>query len=273
MSYVAAFGTKVQNNMFYRLFVRVGLIVFGLVYGLLGVLVLQVAWNFNDSYHDASFVSVLAGIDELPLGNLLLIIAAVGLFVIALWQLIECLLGYTHLGRIRMFNRRIASAGRAIIYSSVGFLALFTGLHIRGPFGETTMAGIVAHLLESTTGRWIVFGVGCVAVSIGIGQIGRGLGRIFVDEMVGKVPRWVVVLGMIGYGMLGLSLVLIGALVAWSAISAVPSYAGTMDTAIHFLVGLPLGSIMGTIVAAGFICFAVFCMAWSTRPLHATARY
>ncbi|WP_018296638.1 DUF1206 domain-containing protein [Corynebacterium lubricantis] len=273
MSYVAAFGTKVQNNKFYRLFVRVGLIVFGLVYGLLGVLVLQIAWNINDGYHDASFVSVLSEVENLPFGNLILIVAATGLFVIAVWQLIECLLGYTHLGGIRRFNRRIASAGRALIYSSVAVLALFMGLNIQGPFGESNVGGVLARLLESTAGRWIVLVIGCVAISIGIGQVGRGLGRIFVDEMLGKVPRWVVALGMIGYGMLGLSLTLIGALVAWSAISALPRYAGTMDTAIHFLVGLPLGSILGTIVAAGFICFAVFCMAWSTRPLHATAQY
>ena len=199
----------------------------------------------------------------------LLLVAATGLFFLVVWQVIEALFGYAHLHGIRRFNRRIASVGRALLYFAVGVLALLVALNIRGVGGGPSWSDVVSGLMARPGGRLAVLLGGVIVTSIGLGQIGRGVGRIFVDEFSGRVKTWVVVLGTFGYMALGTSLSIIGGLFAWSAITASPKYAGTMNHAIYFLLNQPLGSWLLTVVAAGFIAFAVFCTAWSTQPLHA----
>ena len=269
MGEIERLSARVQNNRLYLALVRVGLVVFGLVYGLLGAIVLRIAWGDYNVDRNASFRSVLDYVASRPFGNGLLIVAATGLFFLVIWQLIEAMFGYVHLGGLRRFNRRIASLGRALIYLAVGVLALLVALNIRGVGGGPSWSDVVAGLMSRPGGRLAVLLGGVVVISIGVGQIGRGIGRIFVDEFVGPVKTWVVALGTFGYMALGTSLSIIGGLFAWSAIVAVPQYAGTMNHAIHFLLNQPLGSWLLTVVAAGFIAFAIFCMAWSTQPLHA----
>ncbi|WIM67794.1 hypothetical protein QP027_12100 [Corynebacterium breve] len=190
--------------------------------------------------------------------------------MIALWQVIEALVGYVHLRGVRRFNRRVASVGRAFMYLGLGALTFLVALDVELR-GNTTWADIVDEALGRRGGRQLIVAVGCVIIAIGIGQMGRGIGRIFVDEFEGPVSRWVVALGLVGYVMLGLSVVLVGGALVWSAISVHPEYAGTISTVIKILVETPLlGPVLGTIVAAGFVSFAVFCIAWSTQPLHAT---
>lgn len=261
-------ATRIQRNRFYRAFVAVGLISFGMVYGVLGVISLQLAWGDPTRRRDASFAGALTEIAEEPMGQILLLIAAAGLYVLVVWQFIEALVGYSHLRGIRRFNRRIASVGRAIIYFGVGSLALIISLDIRLPGSGLTWADVLRSVMDRELGQTLVLAGGLIVIGIGIGQMGRGIGRIFVDEFEGEVPRWIVALGMIGYVMMGISLVVIGFLFAWAALSAQPDYAGTLNTALHFVVDRPFGRWLLTVIAAGFLCFALFCFSWSRRSFH-----
>lgn len=262
------FATRIQRHRFYRLFVAVGLVSFGVVYAVLAILALQLAWGDPARQLDASYAGALTQVAEEPLGTALLIIAAAGLYVLVVWQIIEALLGYSHLTGLRRFNRRIGSVGRAIIYFGVGSLALVIALDVRAPGSRVTWDELLTRVMAVEAGRIVVLASGLIVIGVGIGQMGRGLGRIFVDEFEGDVPTWIVVLGMIGYAMLGLSLIVIGFLFSWAAISAQPDFAGTMNTALHFLDQQPFGRWLLSIIAAGFSCFAVFCFAWSTRSFH-----
>ena len=268
MADLEGWSTRVQNSRIYQVLVRVGLVVFGLVYGLLGAIVLRIAWSDFDVDRNASIRTVLDSVAAQPFGDGILLVAAVGLFCLVVWQVIEALFGYVHLDGIRRFNRRIASAGRALIYLGFGVLALLVSLNIRGLAGGASWSAVVAEVMEHPGGQIAVLAGGVIVISIGIGQIGRGLGRIFVDEFAGEVRTWVVVLGMFGYAMLGTSLVIVGGLFSWSAVTASPQWAGTMNHAIYFLLQQPMGSWLLTVVAAGFVAFAVFCVAWSSQPLH-----
>lgn len=268
MADIEGWSTRVQNNRVYQVLVRVGLVVFGLVYGLLGAIVLRIAWSDFDVDRNASIRTVLDNVAAQPFGDGILLVSAVGLFFLVIWQVIEALFGYVHLDGIRRFNRRVASVGRALIYLGFGVLTLLGALNIRGVTGGASWSQVVAEVMEHPGGQFAVLVGGVIVISIGIGQIGRGVGRIFVDEFAGEVRTWVVVLGMFGYTMLGTSLVIVGGLFSWSAITASPQWAGTMNHAIYFLLQQPLGSWLLSVVAAGFVAFAVFCVAWSAQPLH-----
>ncbi|WP_180339745.1 DUF1206 domain-containing protein [Corynebacterium tapiri] len=264
-----------QRHPLYRAFVPVGLITFGLVYGIMGLIALQIAFSGGDDQYHASFHSALLAVARRPLGNVLLLVAVVGLVVVALWQVIEAGVGYRHLSGIRRFNRRIASVGRALLYLGVAAAALLVALEVRPGFAGfesgsgASWSSFVSWLFGFSGGRWAVCAGGLVVAGIGIGQIGRGLGRIFVDEFDGDVPRWIVALGMFSYVMLGMSLTLVGLLFSWAGVSAHPEWAGTMNHAFHFVVDQPLGRWLLVLIASGFIAFAVFCMAWSSRAFHA----
>lgn len=262
------FATKVQRHPLYRFFVAIGLISFGVVYGVLAIISLQMAWGDPAQRRNASFAGALAEVADEPLGTLMLVIAAVGLYVLVLWQIIEALIGYSHLRGVRRFNRRIASVGRAIIYFGVGSLSLIIAADVSLPGSGVTWSDVVARVMSREIGQIAVLAAGLVVIGVGIGQMGRGIGRIFVDEFEGEVPRWIVILGMIGYGMLGISMMLIGFLFTWAALRAQPEFAGTMNAALHMVVQGPFGRWLLTIIAAGFLCFSVFCFAWSRRSFH-----
>ena len=93
---------------------------------------LQVA--FGDK-GDASSQGALKELAQQPLGLGLLVVMAFGLFTLVLWQIVEATIGREEPGRDGRLRRRLASAGRAVVYLAIGLLAVGVAM------GESSSSG------------------------------------------------------------------------------------------------------------------------------------
>lgn len=161
---------SVQDSRAYRVLVRGGLVAFGVVHFLVGVLALRVA--MGDGGEEASQRGALRTLAQNPVGPWLLGAVALGLFVIALWQLITAFVGHRQFDGAKRVAKRLSSVLRTILYAFLGYqalqIALFGGSSKQGDEGEES---VTASLLA------LPFG-GAVVALVGLGIVGYGVYQI-----------------------------------------------------------------------------------------------
>lgn len=259
-------AVAVQRHPGYRALVHVGLCLYGLVHLLLAWLAAQVALGRNV---DASNQGSLASIAHLPLGRTILVVTGVGMLALALWQAIEAALGYPYLrGRERLV-RRVASAFRAVVYTSLALACWPLVSGGRSDHGDASARETAAALLSLPGGSLLVGLVG-VGVAVAAGdQLQRGLRRAFVrHDMQGTPPRWAVALGVLGWTAKGAALTIVAVLFWLAAWHHRAAEAGGLDLALTKLRGAPAGRLGLWLVAAGFAAFGIFCFVWARFPRH-----
>ena len=156
---------------------RVALCTQGLLYVVVGVLALQVAFGDNDSGKEASQDGALAAIARQPFGKVLLIVMIVGLLAYALWRLGLAVRGDPDPDEDgKSAAKRVANVGRAAIYA--GFI-WFAVQIVSGSKSSTTKSSgsgggggdskqkSTAIVLDWPAGRWIVVAAGLVVAGGG----------------------------------------------------------------------------------------------------------
>lgn len=263
-------GARVRNNDAYRHLVTVGLIAYGVVHLLVAWIALLVAWS-DASSQDASQSGALRTMAQTPAGPYLLTVVGVGFVALTVWQGLEAAFGH---GRVAEENdekkqvaKRVGSAGRAVVYAVLAYTAFSfawgSGGSGSGGSSNSKEEGLVASLMSTGPGRFLVIAIGLGILAVGIHQIYRGLARRFEQELAGSVPDWVTPLGVAGYCAKGLALGVVGVLFAWAAISYDPKKAGGLDDALRTFRDAPAGPWLLTLVALGLACFGAYCFVWS----------
>ena len=97
---------------------RAGLVAYGVVYLLIGWLALQLA--FGDRSGKPSSSGALRELAQQPFGGVLIWVVSLGMFLLALWQLIEAGFGHRDEEGKKRVVKRLASAGKAIVYVVIG---------------------------------------------------------------------------------------------------------------------------------------------------------
>lgn len=168
-----------------------------------------------------------------PFGAVLLRITVVGLFALAVWQLIEAIWG--HRDRPAGFKRtckRLGSVGRAISYTVIAVAAIAT---LRGSAGsgDSSEESWSARLMSVAFGRVLVIAIGVAIIALGVRLARRGIKRKFTDDLAGGVGRNVLRLGMVGYIVKGIAYVVVGGLFGWAGITYDAEKAGGIDDAMR----------------------------------------
>ena len=115
-------GRRAANSDWVDGAARAGLVAFGLVHLLVGWLALQLA--FGDNQGSASSSGAVRQLAKQPFGEVLVWLVALGMLLLVAWQLVEAAVGHRHhRGSIRV-RKRIASAGKAVVYGYIGVTAL-----------------------------------------------------------------------------------------------------------------------------------------------------
>ena len=253
-------GRQVQSSDALRMLVRVGLISYGVVHLVVAWLAVQLAWfgRSEETSQQGAFQE-LAGTS---VGRITLWVVAIGLFALALWQLLEAIWGHRDReeGRKRTV-KRLGSAGKVVLYVAlaVSAIRIVTGASSSGD----TQKEMTASLMGSGAGRILVIVIGVAVVVAGGRLIWRGLSKKFTRDLAGGVGPGVVRLGQIGYSAKGVVLGIVGVLFLVAAFSYDPNRAGGLDTALRALNGQPYGPYLLTALALGIACFGVYCLAWS----------
>lgn len=238
----------------------VGLIGYGLIHLVIGVLAVRLSL---DGRSDASQQGALAQLATQPFGRIGLWVAAVGLFALVPWRLIDAAAGYRWHDEPRRTIRRLSAVGQAAVYLWLGVTAVRILLHAGGGGGGEETA--TARLLALPLGPAVVAAVGAGVIGIGVAQIVRGVRATFADDLAGAgLPT--LVLGRIGFPAKGITLILIGGLTCWAGISYDPAKAGGLDEALQTVRSQAFGPVLLLAVAVGLIAFGLFCLGWARHP-------
>ncbi|MFC8872651.1 DUF1206 domain-containing protein [Streptomyces sp. NPDC057148] len=243
---------------------RAGLTARGVIYLLVGVLALQIAFGTGNRQADRG--GALAELADKPFGAVLLWALGAGLVGMALWRLSEAVFGVTgkdgHTAR-----KRLPAAARCVFYAFVAYsvLAFAAGSGGSGS-SDRQSRDVTAKVMEMPAGRWIV-GVAGVAVAVaGVVIAVQALRRSYrkklkLGALSPRARRLVDVTGVGGGTARGLVFAAAGAFAVRAAVDYEPDRAKGLDDTLRSFADTPLGPWLLVCVAAGLVLFGVFSFA------------
>jgi hypothetical protein len=255
-----------------ELLARVGFLVKGVLYIIVGVLALQVAASTGGQLTGTS--GALLTVVQQPFGRVLLIAAAAGLLGYALWRVLQGVVDSDRLGHDwRGLAMRVGFVIRGLVYGSLGLQAmrLYRGLSASRGMGEREVA---AAALEWPFGDWFLVITGLILIAVAIQQLraaytGHLEHGFDVNGLRREAGDWAVALSRFGVAARAVVFALIGWTVIAAGWSRDPSDVGTVATALRTLASQPgpLGRWLFGITAAGFVAYGLYSMIHA-RYLH-----
>jgi hypothetical protein len=254
----AAGESFVQSRAF-ELLSRAGFVARGLIYAIIGILALKLAFGHGGKLTDQK--GALHTVANQPFGKVLLTLVAIGLGGYSLWRLVRAAIGHGPEGSDTGFDR-VAAFASGIAYGVMCALAieilLGAGGGSRGNVKKST-----AGVLGWPAGTWIVGIAGVVLIGVALYQGYRGITKKFLDEskveeMGPQMKKWISRLGTFGHLARMVVFGLVGVFVVKAAIDYTPSKAVGLDGALAKIVHHSYGPVLLGIVATGLIAFAVY---------------
>ncbi len=240
---------------------RLGFLAKGLVYALIGVLAVQVAFGDSERTDQQGALQAIA---EKPGGSIVLWLMVVGFLAYAGWRLSEAAWGRRdESDDTKRTLKRLGSAANGLVYLAFGALAFRT---VTGGSSSSSSADVTAKVLEWPGGQVLVFLGGLVVLGIAVGLTVRGLKTDFEKHLdTGKMGRTTFTavrrLGQVGYLARGAVFALIGILVCKAALDHQPGKAQGFDVALKSLAGAPGGQALLVAAGLGLVCFGAYCWA------------
>lgn len=230
------------------------------MYGVIGVLALEVAIGIGGK--TASQRGAMVAIAGQPLGKVLLIVVAVGLAGYAVWRLVSAALGRRERDEHKL-GHRVAALFSGLAYAALCVTAIRVLVGAPTTGGTNSPKHAAAGVLGWPAGPAIVAVVGAILIVVGGVQAYRGVARRFLDEsdtsqMDPAVKHGFTVLGVIGHLARMVVFALIGYGLIKAAIDYSPRSAIGLDGALASLAHASDGPLLLGVVAAGFVCFALF---------------
>ncbi|WP_411152874.1 DUF1206 domain-containing protein [Streptomyces sp. A30] len=243
---------------------RAGLTARGVIYLLVGVLALQIA--FGDGKRQADRGGALAELADQPFGAALLWALGIGLVGMALWRLSEVLFGSVGPDG-RKARKRLLSAVRCAFYTFVAYsvISFAAGSGGSGSSDEQSK-DVTARLLEVPAGQWLVGGAGAGIAVAGVWIAVRAALRKYHDklrlgQMSLRTRRLVDVTGVAGGVARGAVFAVAGAFAVRAAVDYDADRAKGLDDTLRSFADTPLGPWLLVCVAAGLVLFGVFSFA------------
>jgi len=260
-------GRGVENSRSFTALVTVGLVDFGVIHLLVAWIALRLAWT--GTRQQASQKGAFRELAANPFGNVLLWVIALGLFVLALWQLFEAIWGYREVeAGSKRVRKRLRSAGRVVVYVVLGVSAVTTavGSASSGKSSNSSEQSLTGKLMSVAFGRILIVLIGVAIIAVGARLVYRGVRKKFVDDLDGAVSDGTIRVGQVGYIAKGIALAIVGVLFVVAAVTYDPKKAGGLDAALRTLRNQPFGPALLTLMALGIACFGLYCFAWARYP-------
>jgi Domain of Unknown Function (DUF1206) len=258
-------ASRTTHSGWFEVLTKVGFIGYGLLHLALAWLAVQIAVSHSTTHADQ--VGAFQLLQKQPTGRVLLVIIAVGLGAMALWQLVLAATGHhEYTGKRRAFER-IASLSRVVVY----VFLLWTDVKVINGTAKPSSAsqqkatvGVLAH----SWGPALVGFAGVLVFAIGVGMVVYGFKKAFASKLALRSARpatrkSVLNLGRVGYVAKGIAFAIVGALLFDAAVSDSASRSKGLDGALRTLAGEPFGAFLLIVVAIGFAAFGIYCFAQS----------
>lgn len=243
---------------------RAGLTARGVIYLLVGVLALQIA--FGTGNREADRGGALAELADKPFGAVLLWALGIGLVGMALWRLSEALFGATGKDG-HTAKKRLPAAARCVFYAFVAYSVLaFAAGSGGGGSSDRQSRDVTAKVMEMPAGQWIVGLAGAGIVVAGVVIAVQALRRSYhkklkLGELSPRTRRLVDVTGVGGGAARGIVFAVAGGFAVRAAVDYEPDRAKGLDDTLRSFAETPLGPWLLVLVAAGLVLFGVFSFA------------
>jgi hypothetical protein len=253
-----------SNNDWIERSGRIGLLAYGVVHLTIGWLALQLA--FGDREGSASAQGAVHQLAEQPFGEVVVWLVAVGMFLLMVWQGIEAAFGHRGEEGFTRVRKRVASAGKALVYAVIGVSAVRVAVGSGSSKGGTDST--TAKIMDLPGGQLLVGAIGLAIIAIGayfvfLAWTDKLHEKLDAQGRAGASGTAYLWLGRIGYTAKGVAFGIVGSLFGYAALTHEPDKSGGLDQALVKVLDQPFGPALLAAIAVGFACFGVFCFARS----------
>ncbi|AFM19965.1 protein of unknown function (DUF1206) [Mycolicibacterium chubuense NBB4] len=241
---------------------RAGFVASGSLHLLIAYLITRIAFGLGGHADPSGAMATLANTTD---GVVILWAIAVALVPLALWRLVEALLGLhpaegSNDPDDASVGNRLKALGLVAVYCSVGYTSVRFAVGSRQSSSERNR-GLSSILMQSFPGRAALIAVGVVVAVIGGYYAYKGASRRFRDDLKTSGGRVVVALGVYGYLAEGLVYCLAGILVIVASVRVDPSKAAGLDAAVKTLGAADSGDVLLVFAAVGFAAYGLYSFA------------
>ena len=252
-------GEGFVNSRLFAILSRAGFVARGLIYGIIGILALQLAVGAGGKVTNQQ--GALRTIAQQPFGKLLLILVAIGLGGYALWRIVRAALGHGPESSDSGFDR-VAALASGIVYAGLCLIAVKVLLNEKASSSGNPHK-VAAGVFGWPAGAWLVGVAGAIMVGVGLYQGYRGLSKDFLhdsktEEMTPTEQRWITRLGVFGHLARMVVFALVGVFLIKAARDSDARAAIGLDGALAKIVNASYGPWLLGIVACGLVAFALY---------------
>jgi hypothetical protein len=245
---------------------QIGLVARGVLYAVVGVLALQIAFSGGTGGGQASQQGALQTIAQGPFGAVLVGLVGIGLAGYAGWRASQF---FTEKGdedgRVTAWVTRAGYLVRAALYAGLSFLALRIAFGGGGGGGGGSQA-LTARAMALPGGRVLVGLVGLIIVGVACYQAYQALSDDFMEELQThqmdlRTRTWVRRIGVLGHSGRAVVFGLIGGFVVLAAVQFNPQQAVGLDGALQRLAQHTAGPWLLALTALGLFAYGVYAIA------------
>ena len=260
---------QVAANPALELLERLGYVVRGALYAVMGFLALKIALA-TPGGKATDLSGSLVWLIGNPLGKLVLVVTIIGLLAYAIWGFVRAIYDPLHRGRdAKGIMARLGFVSSAVSYLAIALFALHI-LAGQGAASPDSTQKTVSTLLTNPLGGAITVLLGVVAMGVGIGQFIEAYRASFARDLksgeMGRSERNIAIsLGRFGMAARGVTFLVIGWFLIQAGLHHAPSQAQGFGGAFLFLLAQPYGRWLLGIVALGFIALGLHsfaCARW-----------
>jgi hypothetical protein len=251
-------GQQAADSKYVDWLGRAGLAARGVLYIIIGILAVQVA--FGSSGHQADKTGALRALGKNPFGEVALWLLVIGFTGMMLWQISNAAFGGPGPDGDKATTRLMCGV-RAIVYAVIGFGVAKYAIGLGAPASsDKESQDLTASAMSHPGGRILIVAVGVGFIAGGIWAAYEAARKKFMKQMKlaeGEHPT-VEKLGQIGGIARGVVFGTVGVFLIVAGVQSQPKEAKGLDSALRSLAGTPLGPWLLVVVAAGLITYGVY---------------
>lgn len=260
---------RAAANPLLELLERLGYVVRGALYAVMGLLALGIALAVKGG-QTTDLSGSLVFLVSNPFGKLTLVVAAVGLAAYAIWGFTRAVYDPLHRGKgVGGYMARLGFVTSAVSYSAIVYLALQILVGSGGSSGDSTRK-TMATILTHPGGGPLTVVIGLVAILVGLGQFLEAYRATFKEDlkdaaMTARERSITIKLGRFGMASRGVIFLVIGWFLVQAGLHHDPGQVQGFGGAFLFLLGQPFGRVVLGIVALGFVALGLHsfaCARW-----------
>ncbi|MFI5977518.1 DUF1206 domain-containing protein [Streptomyces sp. NPDC051452] len=244
---------------------RAGFAARGLIYVLVSVIALQIAFGDDSGGQQADRGGALGELAGKPFGSVMLWIVGIALAGMALWRLSEAVFGAPGPNGTKL-TKRASNAGRFVFYIFVSYSVLSYAAGDRGSgsgSSDRKTDDVTALILKWPGGQWLVGTAGVVVVIAGLWIAVQAVRKKFRDElrtsaMSRRAQQFTDFFGVTGGAARGIVFAVAGVFALIAAVQHQPGKAKGMDDTLRSFRDLPAGPWLLALIALGLAAFGVF---------------